>query len=85
MQKEVEKIILEASKVLSGKKDVIRRILTAALSDGHILLDDVPGVGKTTLAVALKYSKYMMPIERAAVVSFQVLPMAGIIIKLFYR
>lgn len=53
MQKEVEKIILEASKVLSGKKDVIRRILTAALSDGHILLDDVPGVGKTTLAVAL--------------------------------
>ena len=38
----------------------------------------------TTLAVALKYSKYMMPIERAAVVSFQVLPMAGIIIKLFY-
>lgn len=38
----------------------------------------------TTLAVGLKYSKYMMPIERAAVVSFQVLPMAGIIIKLFY-
>lgn len=38
----------------------------------------------TTLAVALKYSKYMMPIERAAVVSFLVLPMAGIIIKLFY-
>ena len=38
----------------------------------------------TTLAVALRYSKYMMPIERAAVVSFQVLPMAGIIIKLFY-
>ena len=53
MQKEVERIIDEASKVLSGKRDVIRRILTAALSDGHILLDDVPGVGKTTLAVAL--------------------------------
>jgi MoxR-like ATPase len=32
---------------------VIGRILTAVIADGHILLDDVPGVGKTTLAVAL--------------------------------
>ena len=38
----------------------------------------------TTLAVALKYSKYMLKIERAAVVSFLILPMIGIIIKLFY-
>lgn len=38
----------------------------------------------TTLAVALKYSKYMLPIERAAVISFLTLPMSGIVIKLFY-
>lgn len=37
----------------------------------------------TTMAVALVYSKYMMKIERAAVVSFLTLPLAGIIIKLF--
>lgn len=38
----------------------------------------------TALAVALAYSKYMMIIERAAVVSFLTLPMIGIVIKLFY-
>lgn len=38
----------------------------------------------TTLAVALQYSKYMLPVERAAVVSFLTLPLIGIIIKLFY-
>ena len=38
----------------------------------------------TTLAVALQYSKYMLPMERVAVVSFLFLPMVGIIIKLFY-
>lgn len=40
-------------KVISGKDEVITRLLTAFLAGGHILLDDVPGVGKTTLAVAL--------------------------------
>jgi len=39
--------------VISGKREVLRRILTALLAEGHVLLDDVPGVGKTTLAVAL--------------------------------
>ena len=38
----------------------------------------------TTLGVSLAYSKYMMAIERAAVVSFLTLPLIGIIIKLFY-
>lgn len=38
----------------------------------------------TTLAVALQYSKYMLSIERAAVISFLTLPMIGIVIKLFY-
>jgi MoxR-like ATPase len=38
---------------LRGKPDVIRLALTALLARGHLLLEDVPGVGKTTLASAL--------------------------------
>ena len=53
MNKELERIICEVEKAISGKRPVIEKILMAILSDGHILLDDVPGVGKTTLALAL--------------------------------
>ena len=53
MQKDLELILREVEKAISGKRSVIEKILMAILSDGHILLDDVPGVGKTTLALAL--------------------------------
>lgn len=53
MRAEAEKVIAEIEKVIAGKRDVIAKILTALLAEGHVLLDDVPGVGKTTLAVAL--------------------------------
>ena len=53
MRTELEKVRRELEKVIAGKSDVIGKILTAVIADGHILLDDVPGVGKTTLAVAL--------------------------------
>lgn len=43
----------EIRRVIAGKDEVIDKILLAILAEGHILLDDVPGVGKTTLAVAL--------------------------------
>jgi MoxR-like ATPase len=43
-------------KVLLGKTDVIRLALTALLAEGHILIEDVPGVGKTLLAKALARS-----------------------------
>jgi MoxR-like ATPase len=42
--------------VFRGKDDVIRLSLIALLADGHLLLEDVPGVGKTTLAKALAKS-----------------------------
>ena len=35
----------EVSKVIIGKEDVIRKVLMSILANGHILLDDVPGVG----------------------------------------
>ncbi len=53
MRPEFEKLLAEIEKVIAGKRDVIQKILTAMLADGHVLLDDVPGVGKTTLAVAI--------------------------------
>ena len=53
MNSELELILQNIEKAIVGKGDVIRKVLMAILSDGHILLDDVPGVGKTTLAVAI--------------------------------
>lgn len=46
------RILEEAGQVILGKEELIFRVLTAMLAGGHILLEDVPGVGKTTLAVA---------------------------------
>ena len=53
MQNKVCDILQEIQKVILGKKEVVEKVMMAILADGHILLDDVPGVGKTTLAVAL--------------------------------
>lgn len=50
-------IFQEVKKKIYGKDNVIRMALTAMLSGGHILIEDVPGVGKTTLALA--FSKAM--------------------------
>src|SRR5207245_1023800 len=44
------------SQVVQGKAEVIRLALTVLLARGHLLLEDVPGVGKTTLARALARS-----------------------------
>lgn len=45
-------IVQEVKKAFMGKDDVIARVLTAIYAGGHILLEDCPGVGKTTLALA---------------------------------
>ena len=46
-------IFNEINKVIIGKSEVVEQIFMAMLTGGHILLDDVPGVGKTTMAVAI--------------------------------
>lgn len=51
MNNRTDAVINEIEKVIIGKREVVERVLMAILSEGHILLDDVPGVGKTTLAV----------------------------------
>ena len=49
----IEKLDRALSEALKGKPEVIRLALTALLARGHLLIEDVPGVGKTTLAAAL--------------------------------
>ncbi|MCL2694039.1 MAG: MoxR family ATPase [Oscillospiraceae bacterium] len=51
--KKVKQIIDEVEKVIVGKRDVVKMLVIALLSGGHVLIEDVPGVGKTTLATAL--------------------------------
>lgn len=43
-------------KVILGKKNVAEQLMIALLAEGHVLIEDVPGVGKTTMAKALAYS-----------------------------
>jgi len=49
-------ILENIKKVIIGKDDVIEKVLIAVLARGHILIEDIPGVGKTTLAKALAKS-----------------------------
>jgi MoxR-like ATPase len=51
-----ERIVENVSKTIQGKDDVIRLSLVALLAEGHLLLEDVPGVGKTMLAKSIARS-----------------------------
>ena len=50
---EIAGVIGEMEKVIIGKRGVIEQLMMALLSGGHVLIEDIPGVGKTTLASAL--------------------------------
>ena len=52
MNSNVNQILAEVHKVIVGKDDVMEKILMTLISRGHVLLDDVPGTGKTTAALA---------------------------------
>ena len=56
IQAVAHKIVQNVQKVIVGKDDVIQRLVAAILCEGHVLLEDVPGTGKTTLARALAAS-----------------------------
>ncbi|MCI8496904.1 MAG: MoxR family ATPase [Clostridiales bacterium] len=52
MQNQANAVLSEIQKVIIGKDEVIAKVFMAILSGGHVLMEDVPGVGKTTLALA---------------------------------
>ena len=52
MYEVTEKMIGEVKKVIVGKDDIVEKIWIAILAQGHVLLEDVPGVGKTTMALS---------------------------------
>ena len=51
MNEITEKIQQQINSVIIGKQEVVAKVLMAILARGHVLLEDVPGGGKTTLAV----------------------------------
>jgi MoxR-like ATPase len=56
LQEAMDQVITNVEKVIVGKRDVIELTLVALLCEGHILIEDVPGTGKTTLAKAVARS-----------------------------
>lgn len=50
---ELERVISEANRIILGKEHVVRLALACLLARGHLLIEDMPGVGKTTLAHVL--------------------------------
>ena len=56
MNRNIEILISSIGKVIVGKNDTVIRLISAMLCEGHVLLEDVPGVGKTQLITALSRS-----------------------------
>ena len=58
VSKKINEIIGEINKAVIGKSDIIVKVLMTIISNGHILIEDMPGVGKTTMALA--FSKALL-------------------------
>lgn len=56
LPKKIQSLEKNIGRVVRGKPEAVKAVLIALLSGGHILIEDVPGVGKTTLAQALSKS-----------------------------
>ena len=56
MNQQIEKLVENIEKIIVGKRQSIIMVVAAMLSEGHILIEDVPGVGKTRLVSALANS-----------------------------
>ena len=52
-----KRIMHEINKVIIGKETIVKNVLAAIIAEGHVLLEDIPGVGKSTLAMT--FSKAM--------------------------
>ena len=61
MKQEIEAVLNEIEQVIIGKREVLEYMMMAILANGHILIDDIPGVGKTTIAMAFAKVLGLMP------------------------
>ena len=52
MNPKLNEILQEIEKVVVGKNEIVEKIMMAVLAGGHVLMEDVPGTGKTTTAMA---------------------------------
>lgn len=59
MQQKLAQVQEEVNKVIKGKENVVKKVLAAMIAGGHILMEDIPGVGKTTLATTFAKSMSM--------------------------
>lgn len=59
MKDKLDRIQDEVNKVIKGKSDVVEKVLATIIAGGHILMEDIPGVGKTTLATTFARSLSM--------------------------
>ena len=50
----LNKIVTNVEEVIVGKRKTIELILMSLICDGHVLIEDVPGVGKTSIVSAMK-------------------------------
>ena len=57
--KKIQAVQDSVNSVVKGKESVVRKVLAAIIAGGHILMEDIPGVGKTTLATAFARSMSM--------------------------
>ena len=58
--RKLEQVQAEVNKVIKGKENVVKKVLAAVIAGGHILMEDIPGVGKTTLATTFAKSMSML-------------------------
>ena len=56
MNTQIEALVKNIEKIIVGKREAIIKVISAMLAEGHILIEDVPGVGKTRLVAALANS-----------------------------
>ena len=88
--KNLNQVMQELKKVIIGKDKIIEKVLMAILAGGHVLIEDIPGVGKTTLALAIskvlqldyRRMQFTPDVLPSDVVGFQMLSPDG---KMQYR
>ena len=66
------KVIEEVEKVILGKDDCVKKVMAAILAGGHVLIEDIPGVGKTSMALA--FAKAMGVVQNRVQFTPDVLP-----------